>query len=84
MQLQSGPVRILLEWAVAALAYPGLLFGVALTMVGEWVVTALRPLLTRRIYRFHSRPRHFFQPMYDFLKLAGRRWTMDGRCSIRP
>jgi hypothetical protein len=76
MHLQSGlDIDTALEWSMVALAvlvYPGLLFGAAIAMTGEWALTAVRPLLTRRIFRLPPHPRNLFQPVYDFLKLAGR------------
>ncbi len=77
----------MIEWAWAALAvlvYPGLLFGAAMAMAGEWTLTALRPLLRRRLSRPQSGPRPFFQPVYDFLKLAGRQSSRNYIFSMLP
>ena len=63
---------MLLALLLALLLYPGLLFGIVLALVGEWLRGALRPVLTSRLYRVHTRPRHLLQPVYDFLKLSGR------------
>ena len=70
--IQSDFVGTLIAWAVAVLIYPGLLFAVALMLGGEWVLSALRPLLTSRTRRVQSRPRSFLQPFYDVRQLAGR------------
>ncbi len=59
-------------WALALLLYPGLLFGIALALAGDWLLGVVRPLLARRLYRSHTRQRHFLQPLYGFLKLARR------------
>src|SRR5438270_4050390 len=87
MLLQLGPGGMLVEWSRAALGvliYPGLLFGAVLAMAGEWTLTLLRPLLPRRGYRFQSGPRPFFQPLYDFLKLAGRQSSRNYIFTMLP
>lgn len=59
-------------WVLTALVYPGLLFGVALALTGEWLLNGVRPIITPRIYRSRASAYHLAQPVYDFLKLVGR------------
>lgn len=78
---------MLFQWsliAFAVLVFPGLLFGAGMAMAGEWVFAALRPLLTRRMYRFQGGLRPFFQPLYDFLKLAGRQSSRNYIFTMLP
>ncbi|MFL5732222.1 MAG: hypothetical protein ACJ78Q_03395, partial [Chloroflexia bacterium] len=58
--------------ALTVLVYPGLLFGVALVLAGEWTLNALRPSLTPRIYRSPAHAYRLLQPFFNFLKMAGR------------
>ena len=71
--MQADILDTLQAWAVSALIYPGLLFGIALSLVGEWALHVIRPSLAPRIYRSQARAYHLAQPFYNFLKLAGRR-----------
>src|SRR3954463_2044601 len=72
--LQSDVLTTLEAWVLSALLYPGLLFGVALAFAGEWLGGGVRSALTPRIYRAATavRPQGFIQPLYNYLKLAGR------------
>jgi hypothetical protein len=70
--LQSQLIDTLQAWALTVLIYPGLLFGVALALMGEWAYNALRPSLAPHILRPQARAYHLAQPLYDFLKMAGR------------
>ena len=64
-------------WVLSLLIYPGLVFGVAMFVAGEWLVAGIRPATgTRPAPRGYSAPGHHRalpQPVYDVLKLAGRR-----------
>lgn len=60
------------QWLLALLLYPGLLFGLLFAMFGEWLVSAVRPLLSRQRTRLPMPRYAFSQPAYDLLKLAGR------------
>lgn len=70
--MQPDVLTTLQAWAVSALLYPGLLFGVLLALAGEWLSAGLRNLLTPRTYRTAARPYAILQPLYNYLKLAGR------------
>jgi hypothetical protein len=65
-------LKTLQAWVLTALVYPGLLFGVALALTGEWLLNGVRPMITPRIYRIRVSAYHLAQPVYDFLKLTGR------------
>jgi formate hydrogenlyase subunit 4 len=73
MLRQPGVLEVVLGWLLAVVLYPGLAFGVGLSLVGEWLFSVLNPLFARRIYRLHARPRQFAQPVHDIAKLAARR-----------
>jgi hypothetical protein len=70
--LEPASLQAIQAWIITFLLYPGLLFGVALALCGEWLLAAIRPLLVARLYRSQAYSHHFMQPLYDFLKLAGR------------
>lgn len=59
-------------WLVAALVYPGLLFGVAVALGVEWVLGLVRPRLAPAVYRADSRSDHSLQPLFSFMRLVGR------------
>jgi hypothetical protein len=51
-----------------------LLFGLLVALVGEWLLAGITwPLFSSRRGRYPARHGHFLQPLYDLLKLAGRR-----------
>src|SRR5437588_12101071 len=74
---QAQALETITAWLLSALVYPGLLFGVGLALVGEWALNAVRPVFTPHIYHARRHARHLIQPLYDFLKLAGRQNTTD-------
>jgi hypothetical protein len=78
-------LQTLQAWVLTALVYPGLLFGVFLSLAGEWLLELLRPSITPRLYRPSGRsPRHsLLQPVYNFMKLAGRREPVDPVVPVR-
>jgi hypothetical protein len=73
MLSQSGVLEIVGAWLLGVFIYPGLVFGMALVLIGDWLIAAATPIFTRRIYRTRVRPRHFLHPLYDIRKLAARR-----------
>src|SRR5688572_22060725 len=62
----------MLAWALALLVYPGLLFGVLLALLAEWLYPLMRQIMVRAP-RAPSRQRPLIYPLSNFLKLAGRR-----------
>lgn len=80
--LQAQVLATVQAWLLALVVYPGLVFGVLLILLGEWLSALVRPLLLPRSRRAPSRRRSFAQPLYDFAKLAGRRpavrWPQSG------
>jgi hypothetical protein len=71
--VQPDFLRTILTWASALLLYPGLLFGIALALIAEWIFSLARPLITPGTYRSRATQRTLLQPLYTFLKLSGRR-----------
>jgi hypothetical protein len=86
--VQPDFVQTILTWASALLLYPGLLFAVALALVGEWTFGIFLPLVTSRTYRSRAHRHAPLQPLYTFLKLSGRRgpahWSPDDTAQRRP
>jgi hypothetical protein len=80
-RVQPDFLQTTLSWASALLLYPGLLFDIALALLGEWVFGIILPLVTSRTYRSRSHRYAPLQPLYTFLKLSGRRgparWSPD-------
>lgn len=70
--MRSDTWQIVQAWAIAALVYPGLVFGIVLSLLGEWIYSAIRPSLIPRLYRVASRPKPLLAPLRSFLKLLGR------------
>ena len=74
--------QILQAWVLSALVYPGVVFGVALALLGEWLFASVRPSLTPRVYRTTHLGYVVLSPVYKFLKLAGRREGHGAAISI--
>ena len=85
--MQPDFVQTTLTWASALLLYPGLLFGIVLALIGEWISSLARPLITPSAYRSRATQRSIFQPLYTFLQLSGRRgparFTPDNTTPVR-
>lgn len=72
--MQAGVVENIQAWALALLVYPGVLFGVLLALLSEWLYPLIRQLMVRGP-RAQSRQRPIIYPLSTFLKLAGRRYN---------
>ena len=70
--MEVGVAENIQAWSLALLVYPGILFGVLLALIAEWVYPLVRQL-TVHGPRTQSRPRPIIYPLSTFLKLAGRR-----------
>lgn len=70
--MEVGVAENIQALSLALLVYPGVLFGVLLALLAEWVYPLVRQL-TVHGPRTQSRTRPIIYPLSTFLKLAGRR-----------
>lgn len=71
--MQTDILTNISSWAIAFLAFPGLLFALVLALTSEWIASALRPLFTPRLYRSKARTAGFLDPVVTLIKLLSRK-----------
>jgi hypothetical protein len=86
--LQPDVAQTTVAWLFTVLFYPGLVFALLLTLLGEWATAIVRPALSPRPYRSQARLYSLLEPLYTFLKLLGRReavrWQRPGDPPVAP
>ena len=70
--MEVGIAENIQAWALALLVYPGVLFGVLLALLSEWLYPLIRQL-TVRGPRARPRQRPIINPLSTFLRLTSRR-----------
>ena len=70
--MQEGFIENIQAWALAIFLFPGLFFAVLLALLTEWIFPVAGQIWVRGS-RAQSKLRPLFYPLYNFLKLAGKR-----------